>query len=116
MGEELRQGCASLPGETAHREVAMLGEEQWEEVHRLFTVERWSKSAIARELDLGDVVVGIRVGRLALEDLALEVHRGVVRPGRVLAHALSEERISRVLRGACGDRDLGSRLQPEGPS
>ena len=50
--EELRQGCASLPGETAHREVAMLGEEQWEEVHRLFTVERWSKSAIARELDL----------------------------------------------------------------
>lgn len=40
MEAELRQGCASLPEQTAHREVAMIGKAQWEEMHRLFTVER----------------------------------------------------------------------------
>ncbi|HSB81634.1 MAG TPA: IS21 family transposase [Candidatus Methylomirabilis sp.] len=30
----------------------MIREELWQEVHRLFTVDRWSKAAIGRELDL----------------------------------------------------------------
>ncbi len=30
----------------------MIREALWQEIHRLFTVERWSKSAIARAPDL----------------------------------------------------------------
>ncbi|VUZ86595.1 hypothetical protein MELA_03000, partial [Candidatus Methylomirabilis lanthanidiphila] len=46
------QTCASLPAQTTHREETMLNEELWQEVHRLFDVEKWSKSAIARGLDV----------------------------------------------------------------
>ncbi len=44
--------CSTLPGPTANREAPMLREALWEEIHRLHTVERLSKAAIARSLDL----------------------------------------------------------------
>lgn len=36
MDDGVRQGCANLPKRTAHKEVAVIGEELWQEVHRLF--------------------------------------------------------------------------------
>ena len=44
--------CSTLPAPTPGREERMVREELWREVHRLFTVERWAKAAIGRELDL----------------------------------------------------------------
>ncbi len=81
--EELRQGCASLPEQIAHREVTMGGKELWEEVHRLFAVERWSKSAIARELDLK-----IKTVRQCLRHAAWVPYQRAPRPETLLpAHA-----------------------------
>jgi len=83
MEAELRQGCASLPGEPAQREVAMIGKEQWEEVHRLFAVERWSKSAIARELDLD-----VKTVRQCLRHVAWVPYQRAPQPETLLtAHA-----------------------------
>ncbi len=45
-------GCSTLPVLTPGREELMVREELWREVHRLFSVEHWSKAAIGRELDL----------------------------------------------------------------
>ncbi len=88
MDDGVRQGCANLPGEPAHREVAMIGEEQWKEVHRLFTVERWSKSAIARELDLD-----VKTVRRCLRHAAWVPYQRAPRPETVLtAHAAFVQR------------------------
>src|SRR5512144_1455200 len=56
--------CSTLPAPTRGREESMIREELWQEVHRLFTVDRWSKAAIGRELDL-DVKTVRRVLRQA---------------------------------------------------
>lgn len=42
----------TAPEATSLGEVSMVREDCWREVHRLFHVERQSKSAIARQLDL----------------------------------------------------------------
>jgi len=61
----------------------MIGKEQWEEVQRLFTVERWSKSAIARELDLD-----VKTVRRCLRHAAWVPYQRAPRPETVLiAHA-----------------------------
>ena len=39
-------GCSTLPAPTRGREEPMIREALWQEMHRLFTVERWSKAAI----------------------------------------------------------------------
>ena len=49
---ELNSSCSTLPGRTPDREAPMLREALWEEIHRLHTMERQSKAAIARALDL----------------------------------------------------------------
>ena len=49
---ELKQASAILPAQTRSREEPMIREALWQEIHRLFTVERWSKMAIAQTLDL----------------------------------------------------------------
>ena len=49
---ELSQACSTLPGPTRSREEPMIREALWQEIHRLFTVERWSKTAIAEALDV----------------------------------------------------------------
>ncbi len=49
---ELSQPSGSLSAQTLSREEPMIREALWQEIHRLFTVERWSKSAIAQALDL----------------------------------------------------------------
>lgn len=43
----------------------MIREALWQEIHRLFTVERWSKSAIARALDLDRKTVRICLAQAA---------------------------------------------------
>ncbi len=82
MGK-LTYNCASLPEQTAHREVTMVGEEQWEEIHRLFTVEKWSKSAVARELNLD-----VKTVRRCLRRAAWVPYQRAPRPETLLtAHA-----------------------------
>ncbi|HUL76469.1 MAG TPA: hypothetical protein VL691_04325 [Vicinamibacteria bacterium] len=61
----------------------MIREALWQEIHRLFTRERWSKSAIARALDLDRKTVRICLAqpawtpyaRAATPDTLLRVHR-----------------------------------------
>jgi len=75
--------CASLPEEPAHREVTRVGEAQWEEIHRLFTVEKWSKSAIARELDSD-----VKTVRRCVRHAAWVPYQRAPRPEtRLMAHA-----------------------------
>lgn len=44
--------CSTLPAKPSGQEAPMIREALWEEMRRLFTVERWSKTAIGRALDL----------------------------------------------------------------
>src|SRR3972149_617811 len=107
MDDGVRQGCANLPGEPAHREVAMIGEEQWKEVHRLFTVERWSKSAIARELDLD-----VKTVRRCLRHAAWVPYQRAPRPETVLtAPAAFVQRRARA--GARPVRDPPGPAEPD---
>jgi hypothetical protein len=43
--------CSPLSAPTLDREEPMIREALRQEIYRLFTVERWSKAAIARMLD-----------------------------------------------------------------
>jgi len=82
MGK-LTYNCAGLPEQTAHREVTMVGEEQWEEIHRLFTLKKWSKSAVARELNLD-----VKTARRCLRRAAWVPYQRAPRPETLLtAHA-----------------------------
>lgn len=47
-----RTTCSTLPAKPSSQEVPMIRAALWEEMQRLFTVERHSKSAIARDLGL----------------------------------------------------------------
>lgn len=49
---DLRTTCSTLPATPSSQEVPMIRAARWEEIHRLFSVERHSKTAIARDLDL----------------------------------------------------------------
>jgi hypothetical protein len=52
MGDGVRHGCIRRSEDTARREVAMRGEELWQEGHRLLMLEKSSNAAIAREISL----------------------------------------------------------------
>jgi transposase len=62
---ELSQASSTLPAPTRSREEPMIREALWQEIHRLFTVERWSKSAIARALDLDRKTVRLCLAQAA---------------------------------------------------
>jgi transposase len=49
---ELSSRCSTLPAPTHRREEPMIREALWQEIHRLHTAERWSKTLIAQTLDL----------------------------------------------------------------
>ena len=75
--------CSTLPVPTRDREEPMIREALWQEIHRLFTVERWSKAAIAETLDLDRKTVRTCLAqsawtpyqRAALMDTLLTAHR-----------------------------------------
>ena len=83
MVVELSQASASLPVQPRNREEPMIREALWQEMHRLFAVERWSKSAIARALDLDRKTVRLCLAqeawtpyeRAAMTDTLLSTHR-----------------------------------------
>jgi hypothetical protein len=62
---ELSSTCSTLSAPTPGREEPMIREALWQEIHRLFTVERWSKAAIARTLDLDRKTVRTCLAQLA---------------------------------------------------
>ena len=52
LNEEIKPGPDTAPETTSFGEVQMVREDCWRQVHRLFHVERQSKSEISRRLDL----------------------------------------------------------------
>jgi len=52
MDEVSSKACSTLPAPTRGREEPMIREALWQEIHRLFAVERWSKAMIAQTLDM----------------------------------------------------------------
>jgi transposase len=49
---EVGNACSTLSAPTPGREEPMIREALWQEIHRLFTVERWSKAVIAQTLEV----------------------------------------------------------------
>ncbi len=79
----LSQACSTLPVATRSREEPMIREALWQEIHRLFSAERWSKMAIAQALDLDRKTVRSCLAqaawtpyaRTAMTDTLLSAHR-----------------------------------------
>ena len=62
---ELRNTCSTLPAPTPRREEPMIRAALWEEIHRLYAMERWSKTLIAQTLDLDRKTVRTCLGQAA---------------------------------------------------
>lgn len=79
MSEHVQQ-VGSLPAVKSLREEPMVREGLWREIQRLFSEQRWSKLAIARELGLD-----VKTVRRSLQQTSWQPYRRAVRSGTLLA-------------------------------
>ncbi len=77
MSEHAQQ-VGSLPEVKSLREEPMVREGLWREIHRLFSEQRWSKLAIARELGLD-----VKTVRRSLQQTSV----AALPAGRAIGHA-----------------------------